>query len=67
MDGAEAAIEALEKFFFETLGLKKTLTELNITDEHFAEMAESSCHGGVMHSLKDLMPKDVEAIYPMCL
>ena len=67
MDGAEAAIEALEKFFFETLGLKKTLTELNITDEHFAEMAESSCHGGVMHSLKDLMPKDVEAIYRMCL
>lgn len=35
------------------------MTELNITDEHFAEMAESSCHGGVMHSLKRSYAEDV--------
>ncbi len=67
MDGANAAIEALSDFFFNTLGLKSTLTEIGIDDGNFAVMAEKACAGGTLHGFKPLTPKDVEAIYRMCL
>jgi hypothetical protein len=37
--GALAAIEALETFLYDTLGLKSTLTACGIDDSRFAEMA----------------------------
>ena len=67
MEGAKKAIEALETFCFETLGLKKNLTDLGIDDKHFKIMAEHSCRGSVITGPKTLTPKDVEAIYKMCL
>lgn len=67
MDGANAAIEALSDFFFNTLGLKSTLTEIGIDDGNFAVMAQKACAGGTLHGFKPLTPKDVEAIYRMCL
>lgn len=67
MDGALAAIAALEMFCFETLGLKGTLTELGIDDTHFKAMAEHACGGSVITGPKALAPADVEAIYKMCL
>ena len=66
MDGANAAIEALSDFFFNTLGLKSTLTEIGIDDGNFAVMAQKACAGGTLHGFKPLTPKDVEAIYRMC-
>lgn len=67
MDGANAAIDALSDFFFHTLGLKSTLTELGIDDSNFSVMAQKACAGGTLHGFKPLTPKDVEAIYRMCL
>ncbi len=66
-DGAKKTIEALSKFCFESLGLKSTFSELGIDSAHFREMAEHSCHGGVLHGLETLKPDDVEKIYKMCL
>ncbi len=66
-EGAKGAIDALSKFCFETLGLKSTLTELGINDEHFKSMAEHACTGSVITGPKDLTPEDVENIYRMCL
>lgn len=66
-DGARKTIEALSKFCFESLGLKATFAELGIDNKHFREMAEHSCHGGVLHGLRTLTPDDVEKIYKMCL
>ncbi len=70
MEAAKAGIEAVEKFLFEDLKLTKTLRELGIDKTHFAEMADKACHakgGRVLKGYKHLTPKDVEAIYEMCL
>ena len=68
MEGAEAAIKALEKFFFETLGLKSRLSDLGIDDKNFAVMAKKSCgQAGKMDGFTTLMPEDVEKIFRMCL
>ena len=67
MEGAKAAIERFKKFLFEELGLKPTLTDLNIDRTHFAAMAKKSCFGEVMHGYRDLTPKDIEKIFEMCL
>ena len=68
MEGANAAIDALETFFFETLGLKSRLSDLGIDDKNFALMAKKACGpDGVLHGFTDLTPADVEQIYRMCL
>ena len=67
MDGAKEAIRRLEEFFFNTLGLKPTLTDLGIDDSNFAVMAKKACRNHVMHGFTDLTPEDVEKIFRMCL
>jgi alcohol dehydrogenase YqhD (iron-dependent ADH family) len=68
MEGAKAAIKALETFFFETLGLKSHLSDLGIDDKNFVLMAKKACGpNGVLHGFTDLTPADVEKIYRMCL
>lgn len=67
LDGARLTIEAVSEFCFETLGLRSTLSDLGITDEHFEAMAEHACVGGSIAGMKSLTPKDVEKIYRMCL
>ena len=68
MEGAKAAIKALETFFFETLGLKPRLSDLGIDDKNFAAMAGKACGAeGILHGFTDLTPDDVEKIFRMCL
>lgn len=68
MDGAKAAIAALEDFFFNRLGLKSRLSDLGIDDRDFARMAQKACGPkGRMDGFTTLEPKDVEAIFRMCL
>lgn len=67
IEGAKAAIERFKKFLFEELGLKPTLTDLNIDKTHFKEMAKHCCFGEIMHGYRDLTPDDVEKILEMCL
>jgi len=68
MEGAKAAIQALETFFFETLGLKSRLSDLGIDDKNFAVMARKACGTeGILHGFTDLTPADVEQIFRKCL
>lgn len=67
MDGAKEAIRKLEEFFFNTLGLKPTLTDLGIDDRNFKAMARKACRNDVLHGFTDLTPEDVEKIFRMCL
>lgn len=67
MAGAKRAIEALSDFYFETLELTSTLSELQIGSEHFKEMAKHACFGSEISGPKTLKPEDVEKIYEMCL
>lgn len=68
MDGAKAAIDALSTFFFDTLGLKSRLSDLEIDDQNFEKMAKKACGKyGMLPGFTNLKPKDVEEIYRMCL
>lgn len=67
MEGAKKAIKAVSDFCFHTLGLKSTLTDLKIGEEHFKDMAKHACGNGVIPGLKDLNADDIEKIYKMCL
>lgn len=67
MEGAKKAIEAVSDFCFGTLGLKSTLTDLGIGEEHFKDMAKHACGNGVIPGPMNLCTADVENIYKMCL
>ena len=67
IDGAKKAIEAVENFCFNILGLKPNLSDLGIDEKHFKAMAEHACRGSVISGPKNLAPDDVLAIYKMCL
>lgn len=67
MEIAQKAIEMLENFLFNTLGLSSTLTEIGINDEHFALMAKKACEGATLQGFVDLTAEDIEKIYRMCL
>ncbi|MCC8192158.1 MAG: iron-containing alcohol dehydrogenase [Ruminococcus sp.] len=67
IDGAKAAIEAVSKFCFETLGLKPTLSDLSIDSKNFKAMADHACRGGGINGIGKLNSCDVEKIYEMCL
>lgn len=64
---AKESIQRLSDFFFKTLGLQSTFTEVGIKREDFKEMARKACRYGDIRGFKTLTPDDVERIYEMCL
>lgn len=64
---AKEGIARLSAFFFETLGLKSTFTQIGIDRKNFKMMAQKACGENGIHGMKTLYPKDVEAIFEMCL
>ena len=68
MEIAQQGIERLKAFFFETLGLQSTLTEIGIDDTHFGLMAEKAAElGATKYAFQPLAAEDIEKIYRMCL
>jgi alcohol dehydrogenase YqhD (iron-dependent ADH family) len=67
MEVAKKSIELLSEFLFKTLGLKSTLTEIDIDDTNFAVMAKKAVTGGTMYAFQPLAAEDIEKIYRMCL
>ncbi|MCI8327658.1 MAG: iron-containing alcohol dehydrogenase [Lachnospiraceae bacterium] len=67
MEVAEKSIECLEKLFYQDLKLTDHLTDLNINEEHFEEMADRVCVNGVVKSFIDLDKGDVVKILKECL
>ncbi|MFV0362010.1 MAG: iron-containing alcohol dehydrogenase [Suipraeoptans sp.] len=65
MEIANKSIEMLEEFFFKTLGLKSTLSEIGIDDKHFEEMASKAVKEGLKYAFKPLDEKAVVEIYKM--
>lgn len=67
MTVAREGIRLLAEFFFNTLGLPRTFTEVGIKREDYAVMARKACGaGGILRGFKDLTPADVEKIFEMC-
>lgn len=66
MVGAENTIKAVENFAFNVLELKKNLSELNVDDKYFDDMAtHATIHGDIV-GLRTLNKNDVKKIYEMC-
>jgi alcohol dehydrogenase YqhD (iron-dependent ADH family) len=67
MDIAHQAIDKTKEFLFDTLGLKSSLSELGIGDEHIPTMARKACRGGVLPGFVPLNQQDIETIFRNCL
>ena len=67
IEGAKKAIDAVSEFAFHTLGLKSTLADMSIGEEHFKDMARHACGAGTINGIRSLTAEDVENIYKMCL
>lgn len=67
MEIAKLSIEKLSDFFFNTLGLQSSFTQVGINSEHFKIMAHKSCEGECINGFVKLYPEDVEKIFEMCL
>jgi alcohol dehydrogenase YqhD (iron-dependent ADH family) len=67
MEVAKKSIQMLFDFFFNTLGLKSTFTEISIDESNLSIMAKKACNGGVLPGFKPLYQKDIENIFRMCL
>ncbi len=67
LEGAKKAIEEVANFAFNVLGIKSTLTELSIGEEHFVDMARHACFGAFIPGIKNLNQEDIVNIYKMCL
>lgn len=66
----EVALEAISltgQFFYDTLGLKEKLSEVDIDDEKFEKMANKACRRGKINGFKELLPEDVKEILYMSL
>lgn len=67
MVASKKSIEMLSNLFFNTLGLKSTLTEIDIHDSNFRIMAKKACGSGVLPEFKTLNQQDIQNIFRMCL
>ena len=62
----EAAIEKTAEFFFDVLGLPRTLTEVGIGEENL-EVMSANCAPGLARAFVPLSKQDVLEIYRACL
>lgn len=68
MEIANKGIEMMEKFLFDTLGLKSSFTDIGIDESHFEVMAEKAVKlGELAYAFKPLAKEDVVNIFKMCL
>ena len=58
-------VKPYAKSYYECI--EEAQAELGIDDSNFFVMAQKACGGGTLHGFKPLAPKDVEAIFRMCL
>ena len=67
MEVAKESIQKLADFFYKTLGLKSTISDLGIDSSNFSVMAKKACGGGILRGFQPLNQQDIEKIYRMCL
>lgn len=67
MEIAREGIRRLSVFFFDTLGLQRSFTEVGIRTADFPVMARKACGDGVLNGFKPLRQADIERIFEMCV
>ncbi len=64
---AEKSIECLEKLLYKDLELTNNLSDLNIDERHFEEMANRICSNGIVEGFMDMDKEDIVKIFKDCL
>ena len=67
MEVAKKSIEYLEEFLYKDLNLTDNLTDLNIDNSNFEEMANRICGNGKVEAFVDIRKFDVVKIFNACL
>lgn len=67
MEVAKKSIEYLEEFLYKDLNLTDNLTDLNIDNSNFEEMANRICGNGKVEAFVDIRKVDVVKIFNDCL
>ena len=67
MEVAEKSIECLEKLLYKDLELTNNLSDLNIDERHFEEMANRICSNGIVEGFMDIDKEDIMKIFKECL
>ena len=67
MQVAKKSIECLEYFLYKDLNLTDNLTNLNIDNTNFEEMANRICSNGTVKGFVDINKQDVIEIFTNCL
>lgn len=67
MEVALKSIDMIKEFFFTTLELQSTFTEIGIDESNFEIMAKKAVMGGTMYGFQSLSAEDIEQIFRMCL
>ena len=64
---AEKSIECLEKLLYKDLELTNNLSDLNIDERHFEEMANRICSNGIVEGFMYMDKEDIVKIFTDCL
>lgn len=67
MEVAKKSIECLENLFYKDLELTNNLSDLNIDDKYFEEMANRICSNGIVKGFTDIDKEDIIKIFKECL
>ena len=67
MEVAKKSIECLEKLLYKDLELTNNLSDLNIDERHFEEMANRICSNGIVEGFIDMDREDIVKIFKNCL
>lgn len=67
MEVAKTSIECLEKLLYKDLELTNNLSDLNIDNKHFEEMAKRICSNGIVEGFMDMDKEDIMKIFKDCL
>ncbi len=67
MKVAKKSIECLENLLYKDLELTNNLSDLNIDDKHFEEMANRICSNGTVKGFIDMNKEDIIKIFRECL
>ncbi len=67
MEVAEKSIECLEKLLYKDLELTNNLSDLNVDERHFEEMANRICSNGIVEGFMDIDKEDIMEIFKECL
>jgi alcohol dehydrogenase YqhD (iron-dependent ADH family) len=67
LEAGKAAVKALEAFFYGTLGLESSLSQIGIDGRDFDLIAERICRNGPLNAFRVMEKQDIVNVLNLCL